>query len=155
MVAWIAFAVSCLSLGWQIVSWFNSGPRIVVKSVEELIFGEPDHRRIAVVVMNVGRAATTVQTVGVAPPGAIEGGAKLGQTGVVATEEHPGGLPKRLEAGDELVVKFDGYEIVDMMGNDVKLSELVPYVRSAGRKWTVGKFVEDERRFDVSKHPAL
>lgn len=152
MVAWIALAVSCLALGWQIVSWTRSGPRIVVKSVEELIAGEPDHRRVAVVVVNVGRASTSVQVVGVAPPGAIEGGAKLGQVGFVANEDHPGGLPKRLEAGDEMVVKFDLHEVLAMMG-DVKLSELVPYARSGGRKWTVGKFVKGEQRFDVSNLP--
>ncbi|WP_158852818.1 hypothetical protein [Saccharothrix deserti] len=151
MVAWVALAVSLLSLGWQIISWVRSGARIIVKSADEFIFAEPKRRRIVVVVTNVGRMATTVQQVGLKASNTAVKQGKVMPSDVSVGPGERDELPKRLEAGEELIIRFDGPDMQDYVAAGIESSDFVPYARSAGRKLTTGRYSPNEKRVDFTQ----
>lgn len=155
VVAWLALAVSSVSLAWQVTSWIISGPRVIVRSAEEFVWSEHDQesmpRRLVVVATNIGRQATTVHEIGIRIPRREIDGRR---TGPATLTQGPEGerLPARLEVGDEFTARFEGPAIEDFIGAGWQFAEFVPMVRAAN-KWVFGKFSAEEKRVAWPSEP--
>jgi hypothetical protein len=60
VIAWLAFLMSGVSLGWQIKTWKAGGPVVVVTAAVTSVAGRDEDAVICVTVRNDGRAAVEV-----------------------------------------------------------------------------------------------
>ncbi len=149
VVAWLAFAVSILSLGWQILAWSKSGPKTIVRSALGLLWPWPEHlgdangpveeagRRLVVIVANVGRQSTTLHEVGVRLPGRSQSRSQAMPPVNFRRNHETAPLPVRLEPGDEYVERFEFDLLADLFGEECEPSSLVPMAR-VGHRWISG-----------------
>jgi hypothetical protein len=113
VVAWLALLVSGASLGWQIVVWKKTAARIEIELREGTTYhgDEEEERYVAVVAINVGRVATTVNEVGVTYYDVNMLTRKKKEKKRVYDhswegDTQDGDPPKRLEPGEELSMPF-------------------------------------------------
>jgi hypothetical protein len=102
VVAWLALAVSTLSLTWQVVSWQRSGARGRPEcgTTIERVGGGAEQCLVYASVTNRGRTATSVQELGFAlpkdrlPRGCVHSGYNLDGEKTLPARLEPGGQVK-------------------------------------------------------------
>lgn len=135
VAAWCALAVSSVALGWQIVSWRRSGPRLSVTAtngITQNAINETPVEFRAVTVHNEGRASAVVHEFGFCAPSGHQllmfAGNALNPVRLPATVDPSGG---------EVDVWFPVEDLrIKCAEVDCKISDLAPFARVGKQRVT-------------------
>lgn len=141
LVAWLALFLSAASLGWQIVSWSRSGPRIKIQ-LEEVRARDKFEGAYVIVVSNEGRQTVTI------PEVRLRWQKKRSEHfynyldlnwGVAISSAESDDLPATLNPGGSINIYASRAEVREQMQrNDIKFRDLIPQAR-LGVRWIDGE----------------
>jgi hypothetical protein len=100
VVAWLALVVSCLALGWQVLAFSRSGPRVWtwIGEGKGHLDDDSEGHYYLIGIVNIGRQAVTVNEVGIR--------AVIDRRSRCIYEVGQKVTPKKLEPGEELEIEI-------------------------------------------------
>lgn len=154
LVAWLALAVSVVSLSWQIASWARSGPRLLVELVVSASGGgrvnEP--ATFTLMVTNVGRQATTVHN-GRLLVGSRSRWHRRPREPWITEAPDAVRLPRRIEPGDELIVSWPRDDVdAALEARGLAARDLAGCVR-IGHRWKYSPLTKHKLQFTFQPSP--